>query len=63
MSEYTPQFGKCPMFHGAVEAYGLTEPQIKNWCNKGCCPDCGKFLEEHMKRKEKTNGKKCRAGI
>lgn len=51
---FTPKTGECPMLHGAVEAYGLSDKQIKNWCDKGCCPDCGKLLAEKFTRLQST---------
>ena len=41
---YIPKAGECPMMHGAVDTYGLTDKQVTEWCEKGCCPDCGNFL-------------------
>lgn len=49
---YIPKDGECPMMHGAVEAYGLTDKQIENWCNKGCCPDCGEMLTKRYAKNE-----------
>lgn len=40
------------MSHGAIEVYGLKDKQIENWCDKGCCPDCGRMLAEKFKKKE-----------
>jgi hypothetical protein len=51
MSEsYTPRTGECPMSHGAIEAYGLTDKQVSNWCDKGCCPECGRMLAEKLRK-------------
>jgi hypothetical protein len=49
---YTPVKGECPILHGAVEAYGLTDRQVYNWCDKGCCPDCGEMLTDKFKKRE-----------
>lgn len=51
---YVPKKSECPMLHGAIEAYGLTDKQVENWCEKGCCPDCGHMLEKNSRKKVKT---------
>ena len=44
--------GKCPMLQSdVIGKYHLSDQFIKNFCDKGCCPDCGKFLREELERK------------
>lgn len=44
--------GKCPMLQSdAIDKYHLSDQFVKNFCDKGCCPDCGKFLQEKLERK------------
>ena len=36
----------CPMTNENVAKYGLTDKQVKNFCDKGCSVDCEKIFKE-----------------
>ncbi|MGN0416950.1 hypothetical protein [Anaerostipes faecalis] len=46
--------GVCPILKSdAVKKYNLTDDFINKFCSKGCSVQCGKFLKEEIRKKEK----------
>lgn len=49
--------GKCPMLTtDIIERCGLSDDFVKRFCDNGCSVECGKILEDLLRKK----GRLCR---
>lgn len=44
--------GKCPMLTSdVISMYDLSEDFVEQFCKAGCSVECGKFLQDTLKKK------------